>query len=347
MSRFDIKSFFSKHNDSRDDMFDILKGIAIIFVIMGHCGSSPLRAFIFSFHMPLFFFITGYFLKIRPIGKEIGLNFKRLIVPYIFSSTCILMIVAIRNYVDNSWADISYTKDYAIKFLFGFKGEIIPNWLNGTIMTFWFIWAMFWARGFVVLILKKIESVKFLCVFFFFFGPFGVFLGENFAIPYCIPLGITATGFVYVGYLVRQFKLLESANLKSFFPFLLILWLYNWWRDGMDMARFLYPSGYVFFLLGALGAFIVLFKFVESFQNNNSFFWQIIRFCGRYSLVIYCIHAIDENLNNWGMFASYHHVPVEYRDVFQLVTRLLVTFTMTLVVLKIKPLREGVFQIKD
>jgi len=45
--------------------FDIAKGIAILAVIIGHLGGLPdiLGRFIFSFHMPLFFLISGYFMK--------------------------------------------------------------------------------------------------------------------------------------------------------------------------------------------------------------------------------------------------------------------------------------------
>ena len=43
-------------------MLDVMRGIAIIFVVLGHAGvSSYVWSFIYSFHMPLFFFISGYF----------------------------------------------------------------------------------------------------------------------------------------------------------------------------------------------------------------------------------------------------------------------------------------------
>lgn len=41
---------------------DIAKGIGILFVMLGHClysEESPIRLFIYSFHMPLFFVLSG------------------------------------------------------------------------------------------------------------------------------------------------------------------------------------------------------------------------------------------------------------------------------------------------
>ena len=43
----------------RDQQLVILKGLGIIFVVAGH-ASSPLTAWIFTFHMPLFFFVSGF-----------------------------------------------------------------------------------------------------------------------------------------------------------------------------------------------------------------------------------------------------------------------------------------------
>ena len=43
---------------------DYLKAIGILLVIIGHCALPPnLRKFIYSFHMPLFFFAGGLTLK--------------------------------------------------------------------------------------------------------------------------------------------------------------------------------------------------------------------------------------------------------------------------------------------
>ncbi|OQC16060.1 MAG: Acyltransferase family protein [Lentisphaerae bacterium ADurb.Bin082] len=46
----------------RDKLVDIMKGIGICFVIMGHVLTykSTLSRCVFSFHMPLFFFLSGY-----------------------------------------------------------------------------------------------------------------------------------------------------------------------------------------------------------------------------------------------------------------------------------------------
>lgn len=84
----------------RQAIFDILKGIAIFMVVMGHvlaiCVRGIDRAALFKFigevHMPLFFFISGYFcFKRLPDGAvavpDYGKRALQLIVPMVVVST--------------------------------------------------------------------------------------------------------------------------------------------------------------------------------------------------------------------------------------------------------------------
>lgn len=71
---------------------DALKFIGILAVILGHVA-SPLGAFIFSWHMPLFFFIAGFFLKLESSFFDfLKQSFKRLMVPYFIFSLIGLMV---------------------------------------------------------------------------------------------------------------------------------------------------------------------------------------------------------------------------------------------------------------
>lgn len=46
----------------RDAVVDIAKGIGILLVVYGHL-KNPFNPFIYAFHMPLFFFLSGFLLK--------------------------------------------------------------------------------------------------------------------------------------------------------------------------------------------------------------------------------------------------------------------------------------------
>ncbi|MBR1743558.1 MAG: acyltransferase family protein [Lachnospiraceae bacterium] len=59
------------HDSERNSSIDVIKGIGIILLIIGHCtgffqnqteslSDNIVNTIINSFHMPLFFFVVGY-----------------------------------------------------------------------------------------------------------------------------------------------------------------------------------------------------------------------------------------------------------------------------------------------
>ena len=72
-------------NGKRMLSWDIVKGITILIMIVGHVASIPqqLRNFIFSFHMPVFFVANAYFIKNYQIGYNLKRSSKSLLLPYI------------------------------------------------------------------------------------------------------------------------------------------------------------------------------------------------------------------------------------------------------------------------
>lgn len=87
---------------------DTIKGILILFVILGHLlsgglNSSFLRYSIYSFHMPLFLFISGYLFHLEK-SAQIGMKgllrkyWKRMILEWIFAWSVYTSIVLYSNF---------------------------------------------------------------------------------------------------------------------------------------------------------------------------------------------------------------------------------------------------------
>lgn len=69
---------------------DQFKGIGFIFVILGHLSINKVfKSWIYSFHMPLFFFATGMTMNFEKIGKTSFKDYflthaKRMLIPYLW-----------------------------------------------------------------------------------------------------------------------------------------------------------------------------------------------------------------------------------------------------------------------
>ena len=118
-----------------------LQSFGIVLVVMGHSGEKIpyLHNWIYSFHMPLFVFISGYLLfytnpKLEDIKlKKFTINkIKRLLLPYILISS----VAYLPKYVLSKFAmrplDLTLVS-YLEGFIYPWKNPIIFFWFLPTI----------------------------------------------------------------------------------------------------------------------------------------------------------------------------------------------------------------------
>ena len=74
------------------------KGFGILLVILGHLGVGPLGAWIYSFHMPMFFFLSGYCFHIRtPFVAFLRRKLKTMVVPYFLLGIPIILFAWLKQ----------------------------------------------------------------------------------------------------------------------------------------------------------------------------------------------------------------------------------------------------------
>lgn len=100
----------AERSDERIEFIDLAKGIAISLMVLCHCGfTGPLRVWIYAFHMPFFFIVSGYVKSLlnrnqRDIHVYLKKSFLTIIVPYI-------LFALIYCFGDNGfkdWAGVFY-----------------------------------------------------------------------------------------------------------------------------------------------------------------------------------------------------------------------------------------------
>lgn len=108
---------------------DYMRGIGALLVIIGHADpKSVLGCFIYSFHMPLFFFIAGYVYKHKDAINMITSKVRYLLVPYFVSRLIINPLTQGLSIVDSK---------YIIDVLFYGSDNWFLYALFWTIMSFW------------------------------------------------------------------------------------------------------------------------------------------------------------------------------------------------------------------
>lgn len=79
----------------RDNVFDIMKGLAIISVVAGHCGVPIVEGFVNQYHLATFYFVAGYFFSPHYIDDAksfVVKRIKRLYLPFVCYGLAFLLL---------------------------------------------------------------------------------------------------------------------------------------------------------------------------------------------------------------------------------------------------------------
>lgn len=321
---------------TRDSSFDILKGITILLVIIGHSSIPKTYGHLIgSFHMPLFFFVAGYFSYKQFSKEKILKDFKRLFIPYSFFSLIICLIALAIDISHYTYSDGSFFQGKTIVHLLGYNhGPSLWKFYD-YVNVIWFLPALFWAKTIASFICKK--SNLNMCIFTgVTTGCLGLMLHPHIFAPFFFFQGTTAVPCVLAGMLCKKYNLLESGFYKRFIPTLFVIWMFCLQlphAGGMWKAKF--GDFYVLNLLGALGAVLLLFHIVKTL-SNKSFFWRILENLGKNSLVILGVHATEDTFINWTALYYQLGAPTHNFLLFQLSTRLLIILFCSFILCKIK-----------
>lgn len=111
----------------RQRYLDVLRGIAIFLVVFGHIVHIPMMmVYIYGFHMPLFFFLSGFFLKrekMLDLGSFAMSKVKSVVVPFVilYLATFVYWVVVerhVRGAELSVWSQLvglvygTYNRDY-------------------------------------------------------------------------------------------------------------------------------------------------------------------------------------------------------------------------------------------
>ena len=114
-----------KTNDKRIIFIDIARGLSILLMILGHIiPHGILRNFIFSFHMPLFIIISGYFFKDMSFKKTV----KKLTTKFLIPTALVLFVtLLIKNIFTLGIYNSILSSLKSVLFGYSFSSKIIYN----------------------------------------------------------------------------------------------------------------------------------------------------------------------------------------------------------------------------
>lgn len=285
-------------NTIRLGFIDVAKGIGIICVMLGHLGSEMIDKVVFTFHMPLFFLISGYFLNDSvPILEFIKKKAKQLLIPYYVTggSICILLVLA--DIVRGLWAEIpSDFFNMIIAVVFGSCFDLTEQ-IHG-IGAIWFLWALFWA----VLIVRLFCKLKWKgAVLISLLALFSHVSYSFFVLPLSVQPGACAAIFVYLGWKLKEIDLKRYITNTWLMLFALGIFVLEVALEiRVDIAKNIYKMGIVSVLGAVFICFFVLYV-SNIIHSTMTMINKGLCFLGKHSLIVLCFHQIEMKVFPWSI----------------------------------------------
>ncbi|WP_244834600.1 acyltransferase family protein [Clostridium sp. BJN0001] len=276
----------------RIDYFDYVKGIAILLVIWGHLNycNDNIRMFIYSFHMPLFFIVSGALIRYIGIDSDLkkGLikKFKALIVPYFtFGILSILIQLNFSEFNDETFS-------YYIKRLLTLQG----------FDALWFLPSMFFSI-IIFMVLKKYIKNDFIiagsCIFLFIVGLTqnsmeSIFLLILFRV--FVALFFIAFGY-YLFEVIKKYDVPLSLSIVG----MIIVYFASQYNGDVEIYALQLNNKFIFIFTSLFGTYFLINMFKN--EKNN----KALLFLGKNSLLIMLTHQIIiRAFKNYGFVISGH-----------------------------------------
>lgn len=301
-----------------------LKAIGILAVILGHIA-SPFSSFIFSWHMPLFFMIAGFFIKFElPFRTFAVKNFNRLMIPY-FIFAFIGLGAEILKRMALHRENLNYIDEI--------KGILVGMDMNALIhhygFVLWFLPALFFAKMILYGIQKITTNILFSLMLI------SIFFGISFYVdlPFAIDNAFNASFWIFIGYIFFNFY--QEYKLLYILPLLIIPIGMIFGIPTLDMASKSYSNIAVniIWVISVIYSLIAVLKKLNCSKNTAKLFtlW------GGNTMLLFILHPYTNNIA---------HIMVEKLHFGDWYLNVLISLALLQIILfiKLKLKNKGIFK---
>jgi fucose 4-O-acetylase-like acetyltransferase len=276
----------------RLDWLDAAKGLGILLVMLGHTDiPSQLKTYIYTFHMPLFFFLSGYLFTLKKFPNLkvfLSKRTKSLILPYL----CFSLVAYIWFIIVFHFGFVKYRENLLMPLIGSFVAIRSSLWTVHT-GALWFIDCLFCTEFlfyFITKIGRKKIAIGIVLIFISVLGClYNKLVGKP--LPWSLDITMISVGFYGSGYFYKEYrsKLDRFINKKTFACLISInmaAGYVNFIHSGTRVDLYNSSLGNIgLFYLSAfsgIGAFIILIKRIKYSKN--------LQYIGENSLIYLSLH---------------------------------------------------------
>lgn len=286
--------------DKRVNFIDIARAFAIIFIVFGHTfvhseHCSLVFKFLYSFHVVLFFILSGYTFKLK---KESFLNFVknkfiRIMIPYFIWA--VLFLVPYMLFGGSVGASIGTESSFDLKTqllntLYG-NGNLETLKQNSPL---WFLPALFTIEVIYYSVIKLVQKYNRYSILIL-IPLVAISYVTNLFLPIALPWGINTAlvlgVFFYIGYLFNTYKVFDkSSKLWKIYYILpiLVVGLLACYLNTKAVSCINYDYGYLTLALISGFCLSIVFIYISYLINKN----RLLEYIGKNTMGILIFHKL-------------------------------------------------------
>ncbi len=285
--------------NNRIKWIDTAKGIAMICVVLGHMSISYINDIVFAFHMPVFFILSGYMMRMKPheVNRAYIQNkFRSLMKPYFITCLCVMCMDILNSKFILDDARIEMLTSIVVNDLIRgfFASGTIDTFgeiqLPGIIGAIWFLPAMFFTSIGAQYVINRFDKKQQFAIAGLLMA-LGICTRDFIWLPFSIQAAFGAIIFVILGYYLED-DLIDKMKLWIVVPVFVLGVYLKYSRIYMVTAYYRDP---ILSMITAVAGVFLIIRLAKRMEN-----FRFVNFIGKYSLFFLCVHLFElETMNVW------------------------------------------------
>lgn len=296
-----------KSEQLHKEYIDLIRGIGIILVVIGHAGSPAIvRKVIYSFHMPLFFILSGFLYNDTKWAQKgfaalVKNKAKAYVIPYFILAFINLLLNGILESRTMEIVDLLHSTKMHLFWIFYSFGSIskMPN-----CTPLWFLPCIFICSIYVYWLMKITDGYKrwMICIAML---EVEIMLRTVTAdqLPWHIDTALVGTVLMHVGLEFRKRSIVESKyiSVKNMSMFFLAGIVAIWLNEAVDMNARRYGNEILFFI-SAVSCSLIIMCCCYNIKHR----WMAVEYIGKNTIIVMGFNYILNSLTE----AIWRKIPV-------------------------------------
>lgn len=282
-----VAEVMKENTNQRYEEIDVCKGLGMILVIIGHMlllGTGMLRSWVWSFYMPMFVIVSGFFYKQQACEKYI---YSLLLPYYKIGILCIIL-----------YAGLFRGSDLVQEFVALICGCTAPYYIVFSAASLWFLTMFFVVKVIYTIVDSRIHNIYIQTIIYLLFSVVGVIIGRyrgRYSFVYNIDIALVFILFYHVGRGIGIKKVNEIRNYSNLINLIIVAislgtsLLLTRLNGGYDVFQVAIGGNYLLFYLNAIAGTMFMIE-IAYFVSKIKCIKELLGAIGKNTLLILAIH---------------------------------------------------------